>query len=76
MANEVLGGVRDLVPVRGVELEVAFEDLGEEIGVVLVVEGRVAAEQDVGDDADRPDVDRLAVRPLCQHLRNRKRKEE
>ncbi len=66
--NEFLGFVADVVPVGRVELELAFEDLREEIRVVLVVERRVAAKQDVADDADRPDVHRLAVGLLRQHL--------
>jgi hypothetical protein len=36
--------------------------------LVLVPEGRVSDEQDVEDDPARPDVDRLPVRLLLQHL--------
>ena len=45
-----------------------FQYLCEQVGVVLVVEGRVPAEQDVGDDADAPDVDGLPVRLLGEDL--------
>lgn len=68
MPDEVLGRLADLVPVRCVELEVAFQYLRKQIGVVLVVERRIAAQQDVRDDTDAPHVDRLAVRLLGEHL--------
>ena len=67
--DELLGLGTDVVPIRRVEFEFAFQNLGEEIGVVLVVEGRIAAQQDIADHADRPDVDGLAVGLLGQHLR-------
>ena len=37
------------------------QDLLEECGQLLLVEGREAAEQDVQDDAYRPQVDRARV---------------
>ena len=46
-----------------------FENLGKQVCIVLVIEGRVSAEQDVGDDADAPHVHGLPVRLLRQHLR-------
>ena len=51
-----------------VELELVLEDLLEEVGVVLVVEGRVAAQQDVRDHSDALHVHGLAVRLLRQLL--------
>ena len=44
-------------------------DLCVEFALVLVPEGRVAHEQDVQDHAARPDVHRLPIRFLPQHLR-------
>lgn len=48
----------------------ALNDLLEELGVVLVVEGRVAAQQDVADHTDAPHVHLLSVRFLLEHLRS------
>ena len=45
--------------------------LVDEVLEVLGAEGRVAAEQGVGDDAERPHVDRLAVALLEHHLGRR-----
>ena len=45
-----------------------LEDLCEEVGVVLVVEGRVSAEQDVGDHSNAPHVHGLSIRLLSEHL--------
>lgn len=42
-----------------------FEDLCKEVGIALVVEWRVAAQQDVRDDSNTPDVNGLTVRLLC-----------
>ena len=56
--DELLGGVGDVVPVGAVELEEPGQDLVEELLLVVGAagEGRVAAEQDVHDHTDRPDV--------------------
>jgi hypothetical protein len=56
LADEVLGGGGDDVPLLRVHGELARADLVEEGVLVLVGEGRVAAEEDVEDDAQRPDV--------------------
>ena len=45
-----------------------LQNLSKEVCIVLVVEGRVSAEQDVGDHSDAPHVHRLAVRLLGEHL--------
>ena len=50
-------------------MSLTFQDLCEEIGVALVVKGRIAAQEDVGDDSDTPDIDGFAVRLLRQHFR-------
>lgn len=68
IADEILGRIADLVPVRAVKLELALENLRKQVRIVFVVERWIAAQQNVGYDADAPDVDRFAVRFLCKHL--------
>ena len=67
--DEVLGLVGDLAPEVVVELVDAGLDALVELLVVVVVEGRVAAEQDVREHADGPHVDLLAVGLAVQDLR-------
>jgi hypothetical protein len=69
--DEVLGVVADVLPVPLVEHHAAGAALVDEVLEVLGAEGRVAAEQGVGDDAERPHVDRLAVALLEHHLGGR-----
>ena len=59
-----LSFVGDGLPVLGVELEVPGLDFPEEARLVLVVEGRVAAQEDVDDHADAPHVHRLYTRGI------------
>jgi hypothetical protein len=54
-------------PIGGVKLEARLADELEELGLVLVVEGRVAAEQDKDDDAQTPHIHGLAV-CLCTNI--------
>ena len=56
--DELLGRVRDVVPVGRVELEQPAEDLIEQFFLVVgpAGEGRVAAEEDVQDNAHRPHI--------------------
>ena len=52
MADEVLGRVGDVVPVRRVEFVVPSHDLLKQLRVVLVVEWRVAT-QSAGRERER-----------------------
>ena len=56
--DQLLGGVGDVIPVGGVELEQSGQDLVEQLLLVVgpAGEGRVAAEEDVQDNAHRPHV--------------------
>ena len=48
-----------------------FEDLSEEVCIILIVEGRVAAEKDVGDDSNAPNIHGFSIRLLCKHLQSK-----
>lgn len=61
-SDEVASGFGDGVPVLcGLELVVAADDGFHFLLLGISVEGCVTAEQEVGDDAHRPDVDWFAV---------------
>ena len=51
--------------VRGL---LTFQDLGKEVCVILVVEGRISAQQNVRDDSNAPDVNFFPVRLLREHF--------
>ena len=57
----MLGLCRDLIPVRSEEFEAAAFDLFVEQHVIIGIKGREAAEEDVDDDAQAPDVTRAAT---------------
>ena len=68
-ADEVLGLGGDAAPVLdGGEAVVGAEDGLHLLEVGVAVEGGVAAQQEVGDDADGPQVDGLAVAGLAEDL--------
>mmetsp|Transcript_53085 Transcript_53085/g.158203 ORF Transcript_53085/g.158203 Transcript_53085/m.158203 type:complete len:310 (+) Transcript_53085:675-1604(+) len=67
-ADQVLGVLRDVLPVRRVEGKVAEPDLRQDVGVRLAVEGRVTAEHDVHDDTATPEVAHVVVLAR-EHLR-------
>ena len=68
LIDEVLGLGRHRVPLGRRVVVGAGLDLRVQPVLVLVPEGRVAHEQDVEDHPARPDVHRLPVRLLLQHL--------
>ena len=74
VSDQVFGGLTHLLELRrcsySLTLEVVLALLNhrEDLGVVVAVEGRHAAQQDVQDHAHRPDVAALVVVPL-QNLR-------
>lgn len=51
MRDEILGRIADLVPIRRIELVFAFDDLREQICIVLIIERRIAAQEDIGNYA-------------------------
>lgn len=55
-ANELFGFRRDLAPVFGVEGVLGPTDFAKEFSLVLFNEGRVAAEEDIDNDAEAPHV--------------------
>lgn len=63
---EILGRLGDVVPIGAVEFVFALHNLRKQIIVVtvLVVEGRITAQQNVGYHADRPNVHCLSVAAL------------
>ena len=66
--DKVLGVLADVLPVPLVEDDRAVGAFLDEILQCLGTEGRVAAEQRVGDDAQGPHVDGLAVAALQHDL--------
>eukprot|EP00128_Syssomonas_multiformis_P016256 Colp12_sorted_trinity150504_noHs@31775 len=69
LRNKIFGRVRNGVPVRGVELKAALHNLLEKNSIVLIVEGRIPAQQNIGNHTNRPHVDGLAVTLLTKNLR-------
>ena len=70
LLDQIFGVVRDLVPVLGVEGVVRRLDLAVQDGVVVVVEGRVAPQQDINYHSARPHVDGRAVLLSFEDLRS------
>ena len=72
-ADEVFGLLTDVAPEVVVEVIPSLDNLPEEFGLGLVLlvleEGRVAAEHDVGDDPTGPEVLGPARLCLTDHLR-------
>ena len=62
--DELLGGIGYIVPVWGIELEKAREDLVEEFLLVVCPTGkrRIPAEKNVEDDSHRPNIDLRMLR--------------
>mmetsp|Transcript_23126 Transcript_23126/g.39642 ORF Transcript_23126/g.39642 Transcript_23126/m.39642 type:complete len:297 (-) Transcript_23126:525-1415(-) len=69
LLDQVLGLLRDRVPLGAGEVELRALHAAEDLRVVVPVEGRVPAQQDVHDHPDRPQVTCFGVVP-SQHLRS------
>mmetsp|Transcript_15708 Transcript_15708/g.41633 ORF Transcript_15708/g.41633 Transcript_15708/m.41633 type:complete len:289 (+) Transcript_15708:425-1291(+) len=67
-ADQNLGILRNVLPIRGIEGKVAQTHLRKHLGIGLAEEGRVATEHHVHDDADAPHVTELVVL-ASKHLR-------
>ena len=61
LAHEVLGGIRDSVPVCGIECEWLLQDITEDLLVVVTFERRVSTKEDKEDDAETPDIAGLVI---------------
>lgn len=68
LLDEVFTAARDGVELIVVEVEFTFNDFLKDLFLVFSLEGQVAADQGVEDDATRPNVCLLSVRSL-DHLR-------
>ena len=66
--HKTLTTVGDVVPVGRIELVLASDDLREEICIVLIVEGRISAEENVGDYTDRPHIDCFSIWSLLENF--------
>mmetsp|Transcript_49296 Transcript_49296/g.127067 ORF Transcript_49296/g.127067 Transcript_49296/m.127067 type:complete len:319 (-) Transcript_49296:51-1007(-) len=66
--DQILGILRNILPIRVVEGEVAEPNLRQHICVSVPVERGITTEQHICDDAATPDVHRLVVLP-SQNLR-------
>ena len=61
LAHEVLGLIRDSVPVGGVKGKWLLEDISEDLLVVITFERRVSTKEDKEDDAETPNIAGLVV---------------
>ena len=61
LADEVLGLIRDSVPVGGVKGKWLLEDISEDLLVVITFERRVSTKEDKEDDAETPNIAGLVV---------------
>ena len=61
LAHEVLSGIRDSVPVGGVEGEWLLQDISEDLLVVVTFERRVSTKEDKEDDAETPNIAGLVI---------------
>mmetsp|Transcript_29632 Transcript_29632/g.79541 ORF Transcript_29632/g.79541 Transcript_29632/m.79541 type:complete len:253 (-) Transcript_29632:342-1100(-) len=68
LLHEILGVVGHIVPPGRGEVILALHNGGEELGELLLVEGRKAAEKDVEDDPHRPAVHLHAEALVLQDL--------
>jgi hypothetical protein len=66
--DKVLGVVADILPVSLVENDRAIGAFSDQVLKVFASEGRVAAEQGVGDDTHGPHINGLAVTLLAHHF--------
>ena len=67
--DKVLSGLGDILPIlNGLKLVVASDDSFRLLGLRVLVERCVTAEEEIGDDAHGPDVDRF-VMASCVVLR-------
>ena len=69
MLDEILGCVRDGIPVGLQKAIVASLDFLEELRIVLGIKRREPTQKDIDDHAKRPDVTLLIVASHVQHLR-------
>lgn len=68
LSHQVFSGLRNCVPIGGIESKGLFKDVAEDFLIVIAFERRVAAEEDKEDNAETPHVAALVVIAL-EHLR-------
>mmetsp|Transcript_106141 Transcript_106141/g.165699 ORF Transcript_106141/g.165699 Transcript_106141/m.165699 type:complete len:221 (+) Transcript_106141:641-1303(+) len=66
-ANQVLRVLRNVLPIRCIETEVAEAHFGKHIGIGFAIERRIPTKHNVHDDSETPQVGALVVL-ACQHL--------
>ena len=54
--HQVLGFIRDRVPIRWVKLELRLQDILENFLIVVSLKGWISAQEDIQDDSKGPDV--------------------
>merc|ERR1719261_1119221 len=69
LGDEILCGLRDLVPVRGWEIVLACLDGLEQHCVIFVVEWWKATQENVRDDTERPRVNLFIIRCGLENFR-------
>ena len=61
LAHEVLGGIRNSVPVGGVESQRLLQDISEDLLVVVALERRISTKEDKENDTETPNIAGLVV---------------
>lgn len=60
-SNQVLCFVADVSPMLRIKFKFLFENISEYLCAIITLERRIAAQEDVEDDAERPHITRLII---------------
>lgn len=66
--THVFSGLADLLPRLKLEIHIVLDSFARNLLVILIIEGKHTAEHQIGDDAERPLVDFLAIGLLKEDL--------